>query len=221
MNKLKPTLDLPPFIPPKRPKRRSYLTILLTSFVLVLFGLVIASSYQNVVLNQDTEVNIMNSPIVVPTVMLETADQYAEEGKQLDEWQTYTNTLYNYRLQYPSSWEAKGIEGDSSAEILDVSDAHWLEITEKIPSTLSSKGHIRIIGRSSIPEHMKDWDQEETTLNDIPAISLISTAEGITTQVFLLKNLQDIIALEIQYTYKQEDVTKRSIEDILKTIEFY
>jgi hypothetical protein len=220
MDKPQPTLDLPPFIPPKREKRRSYLTILLTAFVLVLFGLVIAASYQNMLLTKDTEMNIMNTPLAVPTMTLETANEIGVDTTSKANWKTYTNSLHRYKIRYPQTWVAKGIRGDAPAEIVDQSNVNWLELSNTNSIDGAAVDYVTILGRNSIPEYMLSWEKTETTLNTLPAIFLTSRSSSVINQAYLVKNAENKIILEIKYSY-EEGADTTDIDEILQTIELY
>lgn len=130
-------------------------------------------------------------------------------------WKAYTNTAFDYSIQFPSTAKALIAE---SGNIAASSNANRIEIIGLVnPSMPYPYGVITIRGYNSKPSDPPSETNSNVTVNGIPATQYESPNEGNVTYVIATPKNQFI---EILFTYGPADPIINTFNQILSTLTF-
>jgi hypothetical protein len=162
--------DIPPVV-----KSNYLLRISLALLTISLISIIVFAAYQYFLLKYPN-----NQTLPVATITPTPAS----------DWQTYTNTKYDFSFQYPNNWEVKpsekGIYISSNAARGDMPEGGMgmsvettnLKLTDFV-HRFDSKEYVH--PTSADPSHFQTYDQlntqERITLDGIPATHLVVTTE--------------------------------------------
>lgn len=196
-------LNTPPPPNPRIKEARPYNWPIIILSLLLLVAIGFAGSFGYLYYQTSQQPPVAEEPITTPTP---TPNPTAN-------WETYTNTEYNYSIQFPPAWRtqqiaagAGDIEATSSATHVEIFNP---DIKTYNPSTGSNQGFITVQYFDLLPEQFSDITPN-TQLGDVKAIKIDNTY-----YVTLEKGILEILV------NLPTDTTKQSLfNQILSTFQF-
>ena len=220
------TQPLPESVTPPQPKKSGFLKTFFIVIALILFGIligVIAVRYIP-----------LSKPVVIPTptptiVVAPSSSPSATLGDTTN-WQTYTNSSYEYSFKYPQNWDVKesSLAGGESAVEVDTKEKIALIESRKI-DTEGSVFPFSIMVRTSKPNYLSD-DFELVTKEEKLLTGKMATFYSrkiLTTTMYGTKGelLTTIIVPQgqkyLQIIQSRPSDTPGMFEQILSTLKFY
>lgn len=131
------------------------------------------------------------------------------------QWNTYTNTKYNYAIDYPEGWATIiNISGENSKETL--ADAQSLDIFDSAAQKSYPDSVVTITWQKSASSLSEGWSQSKSTINGAEVQKFETEDGGLHKETYVIPSSDGVIVVEVRYT--PQDAVKQIFEKMLSTL---
>lgn len=171
--------------------------------------------------NPDVEESPAANPTTQPTTVASndstTLPTATPKADPTENWETYTNTEYDYTIKYPATFKTQA--GSTGAGILEApSNTRNLFIYNPSEELSYKNRYIEIENIQLEPTYNSEWIRTTVTLASKDAVKLVDSSKSSNFDIYIvpLKNDQDLIQI-----YVTNDKDKQIIANqILSTLKF-
>lgn len=154
------------------------------------------------------------SPTPAPTTSNLQPDQTAYPSSVGTDWETYSNTKYNYSIKYPAGW-ATIINVTPASKNETLPDATSLDIFDSAAQKSYPEGVMTIQYLSSSPD-FPNMTKTDVNIGGKNGQKLTGSEQGLTKETYLIPQSSGVVEIDIRYS--PGDSIKATFDAMLSTL---